>query len=131
MFKGPLGGMIYVSDVVASANFYKDILGFDFSGYWDSENCVMEWAQKEPPCYAGFNLEGSHFGIHPIEKDCKVGTSIEFYRMVDNADAYYEFVQSRGGQCGAPEDTPWGARLFSIQDPNGHYWGFYHMRDPA
>jgi predicted enzyme related to lactoylglutathione lyase len=108
MFKGPLGGMIYVPDVVKSVKFYKDILGFEFAGYWDSEKCVMEWDKKEQPFYAGFNLDGSHFGIHPNEKECLVGTSIEFYRVVENADDYYQQVKKNGGQCDAPHDTPWG-----------------------
>ena len=131
MFKGPLGGMIYVPNVVNSVKFYKDILAFEFGGYWDAEKCVMEWDKKEQPFYAGFNIDGSHFGIHPAEPNHVVGSSIEFYRVVDNADAYYQKVKQNGGVCAAPEDTVWGARLFMIKDPSGHAWGFYHMKDPA
>lgn len=129
MFKGPLGGMIYVPDVLNSVKFYKDVLGFDFGGYWDSENCVKEWTQKEQPFYAGFDLNGSHFGIHPREENHVVGTSTEFYRIVENTDDYYKKVKENGGKCDAPSDTVWGARLFMIKDPDGHVWGFYHMKD--
>lgn len=128
MFNSALGGMIYVSDVLASVKFYRDVLGFDFSGYWDSEHCVMDWNKEEQPFYAGFNLQGSHFGIHPLDGKRVLGNTTEFYIVVQNADAYWEEVKAKGGACSDLEDTVWGSRLFSIKDPDGHFWGFYHMK---
>lgn len=131
MFTSPLNAMLLVKDVVKSVKFYKDVLGFTFSGYWDGKDCAQDWKSQEQPPYAGFDVKGAHLGIHPTDPSRKVGNSIELHMGVENADKYYQEVKSRGGDVTEPKDTEWGARMFQVKDPDGHIWDFYHMLDPS
>ena len=35
MLEGKLLPMLYVHDLVRSVEFYRDVLGFEFAGWWD------------------------------------------------------------------------------------------------
>src|SRR5690349_1442589 len=52
---------------------------------------------------------------------------------VDNADAYYSACQSRRASIVAPpEDTPWGARIFTIALPgNAGRVAIFSYNEPA
>jgi uncharacterized glyoxalase superfamily protein PhnB len=44
----------------------------------------------------------------------------ELYTEVEEVDAFYEYVKSKGIAIrGEIADKPWGQRTFSISDPNG------------
>ena len=39
-----------VPDVVRTAEYYRDVLGFQIAGYWDGER--FSFATDPPPCFA-------------------------------------------------------------------------------
>ncbi len=55
------------------------------------------------------------------------------YVYVEDVDAHWR----RAKECGAtiltnPEDRPYGDRVYSAEDPEGHHWFFaQHVRDVA
>lgn len=49
--------------------------------------------------------------------------SCSIYVVVPDADAVYGRVQASGGKISRPiQDTPYGSREFSCEDPEGHTW---------
>jgi len=113
---------IYVSDVVRSAAFYRDVLGFDFVGFYDynAAGYVTFWEGEQPPIYAGF-LAGQHsFGLHkPVSEDQAqaVGHG-KFYFRVEDLHAHYRRVQAWGGRPTPVRETDF-MQLFSVDDPDG------------
>ncbi|WP_028926995.1 VOC family protein [Pseudonocardia acaciae] len=59
------------------------------------------------------------------------GTSQQLYVLVDDPDAHYAQATARGAEIVLePTDMPFGARLYSVRDPEGHLWTFgtYQVR---
>ena len=51
--------------------------------------------------------------------------SIGIYVGVPNVDAHYERAVAAGADTdGPPEDQPYGERIYSARDPEGHQWWF-------
>ena len=127
MFKTPLGAMVFVDSVTKSVAFYKDKLGFEFTGYWDGEKPAQEWTKPGEPPYAGFMIGGGHLGLHPNDGTRKAGNGMEFHVVVDNVDAYHKQITAKGASSTEPKDEDWGGRTITLKDPDGHIWDFYHM----
>ncbi len=109
-----------VNDVIATANYYRDKLGFQFDRFWG-----------EPPCFcmvyrSGVVIMLSQLQVagvmrpnrlaHPDAGDCW-----DTYIWVENADALFAEFQSKGvkiarGIC----DQEYGCRDFDVQDCNGY-----------
>jgi uncharacterized glyoxalase superfamily protein PhnB len=131
---GQLNAMIYVKDVLKSVDFYKNVLGFKFTGFWGIKGCTMEWNEPGNPAYAGFGIggcpkcecDGSHFGIHPQEKPTQVASEgILFHIQVDNVDDMYARLKNKVKDIQEPRDEPWGARLLELKDIDGYTWNFH------
>ncbi|MFP4601206.1 MAG: VOC family protein [Persicimonas sp.] len=123
MLEGKLQVMLYVSDLERSVEFYRDRLGFGFSGYWDdaTDEVVEDWDDVEEPGYAEVTVGEDSVGLHP-DPDFEPGrTRIKISFTVDDVDAIYEAAVADGVvEATEPEDFPWGARMFTITDPDGH-----------
>jgi uncharacterized glyoxalase superfamily protein PhnB len=49
---------------------------------------------------------------------------------VANVDAHHRAASSAGVKCDPPQDRPYGARVYDVQDPEGHWWTFWqHLTD--
>jgi predicted enzyme related to lactoylglutathione lyase len=108
-----------VDDVVATANFYKDKLGFQGDRFWG-----------EPPCFTMMYRSGITIMLGQLERTGLMrpnstvdpeGGAWDAYVWVDNADALYEEFTSKGVKivreiC----DQPYGCRDFDIEDCNGY-----------
>jgi predicted enzyme related to lactoylglutathione lyase len=108
-----------VDDVVATADFYRDKLGFQCDRFWG-----------EPPCFTMVYRSGITIMLSQPEKtgvmrpnSATVGDDIvwDAYIWVDNADALYEEIKGKGVQivrdiC----DQPYNCRDFDVQDCNGY-----------
>ena len=47
------------------------------------------------------------------------------YVLVDDVDGHYERAQAAGAAIiYGPEDQPYGGRLYTCRDPEGHLWSF-------
>ena len=108
-----------VDDVVATANHYRDKLGFGYERFWN-----------EPPSFcmvkrngliimlAQFPQPGVKRPNHLVDPE---GGAWDAYVWVDNADALHADLTSRGativrGLC----DQEYGCRDFEVEDCNGY-----------
>jgi uncharacterized glyoxalase superfamily protein PhnB len=106
-----------VKDVVASADYYRDKVGFAYERFWG-----------DPPCFCILWRDGFHLMLSQVD-DPKV--IVPHYKIVDklwnvyfwvsDAEALYEELKARGAiidydLC----DQPYGCREFGIQDLDGY-----------
>ncbi|HYF49454.1 MAG TPA: VOC family protein [Planctomycetota bacterium] len=124
---GKLMPMLYVRDVLRSVEFYRDRLGFKFTGWWndDTNDYSQELRGKEKPQFAELRVGDLVLHLHAAEGELpkKEGASI-LHLAVDDVDAYHAEVQARGIKADPPEDMPWGMRHFYVSDPDGQAWSF-------
>ncbi len=113
-----------VDDVVATANYYKEKLGFHYDRFWG-----------DPPAFCmvkrgGIIIMLSQFqngGMHPNRLSDSEGEAWDAYIWVDDADALFKEFTAKGvkisrGLC----DQPYGNRDFDIEDCNGYRLCFGH-----
>lgn len=114
-----------VEDVVATAHFYRDKLGFHFDRFWG-----------DPPAFCMVKRNGiiimlSQFevrgGVRPNRLADPEGEAWDAYVWVDDADSLHREFEGRGvkitrGIC----DQPYGNRDFDVEDCNGYRLCFGH-----
>jgi catechol 2,3-dioxygenase-like lactoylglutathione lyase family enzyme len=134
MFPGPLSCLLYVSDLKRSVAFYRDVLGFDFHGFWDDARHRYELnADRVADCgYAEVFAGKTRIGLHQASPGrVNLGGGAEHHLEVPDVDVFHAEVFGRGAAAGRPEETHWGWRMFSVPDPDGHVWNFYKPADDA
>lgn len=108
-----------VDDVVATANYYRDALGFRYERLWG-----------DPPAFCMVTRGGIVIMLSQLERTGLMrpnrladphGESWDTYVWVDNADALHAEFVSKGvtiarGLC----DQPYGCRDFDVEDCNGY-----------
>ena len=99
--------VLHVSDVVATAAFYRDVLGF----MWDfgDESYAVVWRDNSAIHFVkdDASLDGSPRGVH-------------LFQWVKDVDAYYREIVERGADVARePTDQPYGIREFGLSDVNG------------
>lgn len=115
----------HVADVVASANYYRDKLGFAYGRFWG-----------EPPAFCMVERRGivimlSQIAIPDAARPNRLtdpeGEAWDAYVWVDDADALFAEFKSRGVTISRPIcDQPYGCRDFDIEDCNGYRLCFGH-----
>jgi predicted enzyme related to lactoylglutathione lyase len=114
-----------VDDVVSTANYYRDKLGFHYDRFWGKPSCFAMVRRagitimlKQP------EITG---GMHPNRLIDPEDSSWDAYIWVDDADALYEEFQRAGVTVARPVcDQPYGCRDFDIRDCNGYTLCFGH-----
>jgi len=104
--------VLAVPDLRKSADFYKNIMGFevyeiDDPGWLfaEKDNCMLMLGECKDA------IDPHNLGDH----------SYYAYLEVEDIDAYYQSILRRGGKPKyAPEDKPWGMREFPIHTTDGH-----------
>lgn len=118
----------FVEDVVATANYYRDKLGFSYPRFWG-----------EPPCFTMVQRGGIWIMLsqlpkpglmRPNRKADPAGEAWDAYIWVDDADALHAEFTSKGvkiarGLC----DQRYGCRDFDVEDCNGFRLCFGHAID--
>lgn len=108
-----------MDDVVTTANYYRDKLGFQYERFWG-----------EPPCFCMVCHGGIVIMLAQLEKTGLMrpnrtvdpeGGAWDAYIWIDNADALHAEFKSKGvrivrGIC----DQPYGCRDFDVEDCNGY-----------
>ncbi len=112
----------------AAVGFYRDGLGWSVLFAWGGEG--------EP---RGVGLSGGGVSIvlaepHPAADKSK-SHGIEGHRptihlTVDDLDARYAELASKGLPLFAPEPTHWGTRWFVVRDPDGNLIAYESRRSP-
>ena len=108
-----------VDDVVATANYYRDQLGFYYRRFWN-----------EPPAFCMVKRSGVVIMLAQLEKSGKMrpnhtvdpeGSAWDAYIWIDDADALHHEFKSKGVKivreiC----DQDYGCRDFDVEDCNGY-----------
>ena len=109
--------VLLVSDVVASANYFRDSIGFNYKEFYGQPSsfciCHRDWhylilAQVDDP--------------RDVAPFWKIRENMcNAYFWVDDADALYEEMKSKGARIHyGPCTQPYGVREFGIKDLDGH-----------
>ncbi|MBI3830191.1 MAG: VOC family protein [Planctomycetes bacterium] len=108
---------LFVDDVVKSANWYRDKLGFGFDRLWG-----------EPPCFAIVRRDGVCVMLKQMPGQVRPNAKVDpedsawnAYLWVEDVDAVHAEFQAKGvkiprGLC----DQEYGCRDFDIEDCNGY-----------
>ncbi len=110
---------LVVDDVVTTANYYRDKLGFKYERFWG-----------EPPCFCMVHRSGIVIMLGQLEVtgvmrpnrtvDPERG-AWDAYIWIDNADALYAEFKSKGVIIARDIcDQPYGCRDFDVDDCNGY-----------
>jgi predicted enzyme related to lactoylglutathione lyase len=121
---------LIVDDVVATAAYYRDELGFDFERLWG-----------EPPSFCMVRRRGVIIMLAQLEQGGRMrpnhvvdpeGGAWDAYVWVDDADALHAEFTARGVTITrAICDQPYGCRDFDIEDCNGYRLCFGHSIEAA
>ena len=111
-----------VPDVVHTAEYYRDVLGFEIAGYWDGERAGFE---TDPPPVFGIvrrdqiQVFFSRADAGSIRTDRASG-GYDVYLRVSGLDALVAELRARGADIlDGPEDRIYGQREVVVRDCNG------------
>ena len=102
-----------VEDVVTSATYYRDKLGFQYNRFWG-----------EPPAFCMVHRGGVIIMLSQnLETEMKpnAGGHWDAYLWIENADQLYEELKANGVEIArAICDQEYGCRDFDVLDCNGY-----------
>jgi predicted enzyme related to lactoylglutathione lyase len=108
-----------VDDVVATANFYRDKMGFDYERFWG-----------DPPRFCMVHRGGIIIMLSQLSKTGVMrpnrvadpnGDAWDAYIWVENADALRNEFKGKGVKIARDLcDQPYGNRDFDVEDCNGY-----------
>ncbi|HEV2422978.1 MAG TPA: VOC family protein [Candidatus Acidoferrales bacterium] len=112
-----------VNDLVASAEFYRDKLGFRFHRYWGEPPCFVMVARDNVEFFLSYQgpklAKPNHLTNAEVPWDA--------YVRVADADALCAEFKSRGVKIHRePETAFYDQREFEIEDPDGYRICFAH-----
>ena len=110
---GPAYVILYVSDLLRSIAFYRDVLGLPF--------------KFEDAGYAEFATGPTRLALYERRRaewltgrPVAPGPAAEIVFMVDDVDAWARRLADRGAEIiSPPADRPWGHRTVHLADPDG------------
>jgi uncharacterized glyoxalase superfamily protein PhnB len=105
-----------VGDLQKSIAWYQDVLGFAVKDRWESDGTLM-----------GVELAAGGVIVMLGQDDWKKGRDRvkgEGFRIfcdtTQDVDRLADQIKARGGTLAQePRDEPWGARVLSVEDPDG------------
>lgn len=109
--------VLLVGDVVASASYYRDKVGFKINGMWG-----------DPPSFCILERDGFCLMLSAVASVADIRPNYEAvedmwnaYFWVDNVDAIYQDIRERGAKIDYELcDQPYGCREFGIRDLDGY-----------
>jgi catechol 2,3-dioxygenase-like lactoylglutathione lyase family enzyme len=110
-----------VPDVVHTAQYYRDVLGFEIAGYWDGEHASL--STDPPPVFAIVSRDDVQVFFNradqtPGERDRAEGA--DAYFNVAGVDALAAELRKRGADVlDGPEDRIYQQRELVVRDCNG------------
>jgi predicted enzyme related to lactoylglutathione lyase len=113
---GPDFIALQVRDLAASAQFYKDVFGFEVEAQSPPGAVVLKTkpislALREP--------------LHPLPETGPLGVGMALWVACDDADKSHELIVERGGIILSPlRNSPFG-RFFVARDPDGYAITFH------
>ena len=116
-----------VPDVVKTAQYYRDILGFEIAGYWDGQQANMT---TDPPPYFAIVWRDDvqvFFGRGEASSSelARTDGGYHAYFHIEGVDALAAELHSRGAAIiDGPEDRIYGERKVVVRDCNGFVLAF-------
>ena len=109
--------VLLVSDVVASANYFRACVGFDYRQF-----------HGDPPSFCICHRDGHYLMLAQVDDPKQIvpywkirEKTCNAYFWVEDADGLYEEMKSKGARMDyGPYTQPYGVREFGIQDLDGH-----------
>ena len=108
--------VLLVKDVVKSANYYRDALGFQYSRFWgDPPGFCMVW--RDPFCLMLSRVDDAE----KIVSNFSLNKIWDAYFWVKDADALFAQFQQQGALIkDEPFETDYGVKEFTVNDPDGY-----------
>ena len=108
-----------VDDVVATANYYRDKLGFGYDRFWgEPASFCMVCRNGVIVMLSQLDVTGA---MRPNRLADPEGRAWDAYIWVDNADALNTEFKSKGVKITRDVcDQPYGCRDFDVEDCNGY-----------
>lgn len=111
-----------VPDLVRTAEYYRDVLGFQIAGYWDGERVSL--AANPPPVFAIVWRDKVQIFFNradqPDVRTRPAEGAPDVYLRVTGVDALAEELRPRGADIiDGPEDRVYGQRELVVADCNG------------
>ena len=111
-----------VPDLVRTAEYYRDVLGFQIAGYWDGASVSLE--PDTPPVFAiVWRDEVQVFFSRADQPDVRIHPAEgapDVYLRVTGIDALAEELRAHGADIvDGPEDRVYGQREVVMKDCNG------------
>jgi len=130
MYTGRIQVTLLVTDVARSVEFYQEVLGFGFSGFWDGQNreIVQFWTEELSPEYAEVFAGDNALGLRKAGRLITAGTA-ECSLEVQDVDRIHRSALRMGIDIPEPVDQPWKARTLSVRDPDGYLWHFFEKKE--
>jgi len=106
-------------DVVTTANYYRDKLGFQYERFWGEPACFcMVWRSGILIMLSQFEKTGFMRPNHTVDPE---RGAWDAYIWIDNADALYAEYKSKGVTISRDIcDQEYGCRDFEVEDCNGY-----------
>ncbi|MEO5511433.1 MAG: VOC family protein [Longimicrobiales bacterium] len=112
-----LSASITVKDIHASLVWYNEIAGFYVAQRHDRDGKLQAVVLKAGDVRV---IIGQDDGAKGWDRTKGEGVSLRFTTM-QNIDDVAKRIQERGGVLETePTDMPWGARVFTLRDPDGY-----------
>jgi predicted enzyme related to lactoylglutathione lyase len=108
-----------VDDVVTTANFYRDKLGFQYERFWNEPpSFCMVWRSGVVIMLAQLEETGLMRPNHTVDPE---RSAWDAYIWIENADALIAEFKSKGVRIAREIcDQPYGCRDFDVEDCNGY-----------
>ena len=111
-----LWASLTVRDLAASIAWYRDVLGFEVEREHRRDDRLTAVSLKAGDVRI---LLGQDDGARGLDRAKGEGHSLQIITS-DDVDAIAARVREAGGTLDSePADTPWGARVFRLRDPDG------------
>ncbi len=115
--------LIYVSDILKSIYFYRDILGFKMGKLYPDRECPTY-----APIFVGetkLMLSQARDSNKALHQDHLGGSGLQIFVRVENVEEELQRLKSQVNLVQDIETKPWGDREFTISDPDGYLISFY------
>lgn len=108
-----------VKDLQKSVTWYVDVLGFSQDRPIERDGTLRGFALSAGNVRVNLNLDDGAKGWTRTKGE---GFSLRLNTAQD-VDVLARRIKERGGVLDMePKDMPWGARIFSLRDPDGFKW---------
>lgn len=111
-----LSASLTVKDIQRSLDWYHGVVGFSVDQKYEREGKLVAVSLKAGDVRI---LIGQDNGAKGWDRVKGEGFSLQFM-VAESVDEIANRIKTLGGTLESePTDTPWGARVFRIQDPDG------------